>query len=101
MKASDLVAELEARFRCVQGPYWAYIGSRELYVMIGAEADPRQSGIMCEKPKPGVVRQSVQQQSYKTEDEACAATLEAFNAYEADWRKTHEGPEPVLFCGIR
>lgn len=99
MKASDLVAELEARFRCQQGPHTAFVttvSGREFYEMIGVEANPYELGLLNEKPRPGIIRNGVTARVYQTEDEACAATMASFNAYEADWRYSHKGRNPFL-----
>lgn len=71
MIAADLVAELESRFRCVDGPHRAICQTNEPYVMFNILAP--------------------------TEDEGCQRALDAFRAYEDDWRKANPGQHPVLY----
>lgn len=99
MNATDLVAELESRYPCVQGLHRARCQTGEPYVVIGAEW--RRLGEE-HRPKgehiPGTVRECVRSISYGDEDTACQQTLVAFNAYEAHWR-TQPQPDvpPVLY----
>ncbi len=114
MNAADFVAEMESRFRCVQGPYRNRCQTGERYVQIGVEIDHPMYRFPGEPPtpslafddnvnfkpeakRPGILREGVPSRHYPTEHEACMAALEAFNAYEKDWRQTNPNSQPVLY----
>jgi hypothetical protein len=100
MIASDLVAELESRFKCVQGQMRAYSQTQEPYVDIGFEdwrysaEPPKVNGV---GPQPGTIRQLAHRRLYFTEDDACRDWLRAFDIYAAAWRTANQGETPTLY----
>lgn len=100
MNAADLVAELQARFPCVEGCQRAHAPTSEPYVDVGFEdwshsAEPsRVDGMPAQL---GRIRQLARRRMYQTENEACRDFLRAFNLYEGAWRAENGLAIPVLY----
>jgi hypothetical protein len=67
MIAADVVAEIEARFPCVQGFYAAHCQTGDAYLIFASRGGP------------------------ESEAELCEALLRWFDGYAADWWREHPG----------
>lgn len=105
MNTADLLAELESRYACVQGPFRRVCQTGEAYVTIGFEDWERPTrrhdkGLDASLGAhiPGVIRCAAPRRHHLTEDEACRDFLKAFALYERHWRDGHPGDvHPVLY----
>lgn len=105
MNTADLLAELESRYACVQGPFRRVCQTGEAYVTIGFEDWDRPTRLHDKGLKaslgprvPGVIRWASPRRHHLTEDEACQDFLKAFALYERHWRDGHPGgAHPVLY----
>jgi len=94
MNAADVVAQLEGRYPCVQGPYRNRCQTGARYVVIGLEDWSRRGGENNDhlgKRMAGVVRETAPRCLYETEDEACKAFFMAFYGYESAWAAEPDG----------
>ncbi len=100
MNAADVVAELEGRYPCLQGPHRAICQTGDTYVDIGFEDPAIGSGVYHDRAVPGVVRPMMPRCRYDSEEAAAQDFLTAFALYEAATRlryRLRAGAEGAFF----